>query len=253
MVVLVLANVAVFTAMALRPSSGDSYGPTRVAAASSPAGEAAPSPVATAPSAAPAPVVAPVLAVYGDGYAAGNASGGLGPAGWPVLVADATGAELSLHAVARAGYASVGVTGEDIPAAVRANPVPEAAVTVLFGSRNDAGEAVGTVQANAAAAIAAVLDQAPDTELVVIGPVWSDGNVPAGVIAARDAVRSAAQVARVTFVDPVADEWFADVPGLIAADGVSPTDQGHAYLAQQIEPLVSAALAQSGAGARPTA
>ncbi|MGY1698684.1 SGNH/GDSL hydrolase family protein [Geodermatophilus sp. SYSU D00766] len=241
---LVLVNAAVFAGMALRPAAEDPYGPTRLAAASAPtpapaAGTPAPVDAATSPE----PASTPVLAVYGDGYAAGNPSGGLGPAGWPAQVAASVGAELSLHAVARAGYAALGVTGEDLPAVVRANPVPDAAVTVLFGSRNDGDESTPAVEANASAAIAAVRQQAPDTVLLVVGPVWSDGDVPAGVVAARDAVRSAAEAAGAEFVDPVAEGWFADVTGLIATDGVSPTDQGHAYLAERIAPAVEAALA----------
>jgi hypothetical protein len=246
---LVLVNVAVFAGMALRPAAEDDYGPTRLAAASAPT--SAPTAGAPAPADAPAPASTPVLAVYGDGYAAGNPSGGLGPAGWPAQVAASVGAELSLHAVARAGYVAPGVTGEDLTAAVRANPVPDAAVTVLFGSRNDADESAPAVEANASAAIAAVRQQAPSTTLLVVGPVWSDADVPAGVVAARDAVRSAAQDAGVQFVDPIAERWFADVTGLIAADGVSPTDQGHAYLAEQIGPAVEAALEGTPAG--PTA
>ena len=44
------------------------------------------------------------------------------------------------------------------------------------------------------------------------------------------------------FVDPIADRWFVDRPDLIGADGVHPTDAGHAYMADKIVPLVSALL-----------
>lgn len=244
--VLVVANVALFTLMAFRPAPGDPYGPTRAAASVSPVA-AAPSPDRAAPAAPTRPRGTPVLAVYGDGYAAGNSSGGLGPAGWPARVASSAGAQLSLHAVPRAGYASVGATGQDLLQAVQATPVPDATVTVLFGSRNDAGEPVAAVQRNAAAAMAAVRDQAPGTTLLVIGPVWDDGSIPAGVVAARDAVRAAAEAAGVPFVDPLAEGWFARQSNLIAADGVSPTDAGHEYLAGLITPLVAAALEESPA------
>jgi hypothetical protein len=246
--VLVLGNVVLFTLMAIRPTPADPYGPTRAAASASPVTA---SPPQEAASTAPGqPLSTPVLAVYGDGYAAGNTSGGLGPAGWPAQVARQTGAALELHAVPQAGYASVGVTGQNLLDVVRTEPVPEAAVTVLFGSRNDTDEPVALVRANAEAAIAAIRAAAPTTTVLVIGPVWDDGNVPASVVAARDAVRAAAQAADVTFIDPVADGWFADQVGLIALDGVSPNDQGHAYLARLMAPVVGAALEGPG---RPTA
>jgi hypothetical protein len=56
----------------------------------------------------------------------------------------------------------------------------------------------------------------------------------------RDAVRDAAVAAGVTFVDPLVEEWFTGGVGLIADDGVSPNDAGHAYLAGVLEPYLPA-------------
>ncbi len=50
------------------------------------------------------------------------------------------------------------------------------------------------------------------------------------------------ELAGATFVDPIAARWFVDRPGLIGADGVHPTDAGHAYMAEKLAPLISAAL-----------
>ncbi len=177
-----------------------------------------------------------MLAVYGDGYASGNDMGGLGATGWPALVAQETGSRLALHAVPRAGYASIGVTGEDYPALIAANPVPGATVTILFGSRNDADEDLAVVQANAEKTISAA--QQASESVVVIGPVWDDADVPADALAVRDIVQAAAETAGVTFVDPLAEGWFAQEAGLISDDGISPNDGGHAYLAERITPLL---------------
>ncbi|MGY1834614.1 SGNH/GDSL hydrolase family protein [Blastococcus sp. SYSU DS0510] len=186
-----------------------------------------------------------MLAVYGDGYAAGNESGGLGAAGWPAIVAERTDAELQLHAVSRSGYAAAGATGQNFLDVVQSNPVPDADVTLLFGSRNDLDEPLTVVQENATAVIATVQSQAPDTSVVVVGPVWDDGNAPEALLAVRDAVQAAARAAGVAFVDPLAAGWFAQGSGLIAADGVSPNDQGHIYLADRVTPLIQAAVAQA--------
>ncbi|MGY1723804.1 SGNH/GDSL hydrolase family protein [Blastococcus sp. SYSU DS0533] len=238
-------NVAVFSAMALSPEPADPYGGSRVTESSIPS-PARPTPSAGTDDLPPVEQeAAPVLAVYGDGYAAGNESGGLGPAGWPAIVAQRVGAELQLNAVSRSGYAAAGATGQDFLDLVESTPVPDADVTLLFGSRNDLDESPAVVRENATAAIAAAQSQAPDTSVVVIGPVWDDGDVPDALLAVRDAVQAAARAVGVPFVDPLAAGWFAEQTGFIAADGVSPNDQGHVYLADRVTPLVQTAVAQA--------
>jgi lysophospholipase L1-like esterase len=208
---------------------------------------ASPTPAAAVPSdlATPTPTASDVLTVYGDGYAAGNEQGGIDAAGWPALVSSNLGMTLSLHAVSQAGYVSLGVTGKDLDGLVREAPPTGAAVTVLFGSRNDRGESAEQVQVQVTQTIADVRAAAPQTRLVVIGPAWSDAAVPADLVAARDAVKAAAVAAGVTFVDPIAEQWFSTGTGLIAGDGVSPTDLGHAFMAGEILPVVKGALTSS--------
>lgn len=237
LVLLVAVNIVVFTLMAQRPAGQEPYVVRPQAAATEePADTPSPTPVA-AP--APAqPVTPPVLAVYGDGYATGNELGGLGEAGWPALVAKGIGAQLVLSAVPRAGYAAVGATGETFVDLARAKPVPQAAVTLVLGTRNDAGHDAQVVQSRVTEVIGIIRAAAPTTVIVIVGPVWSDGNVPASVLGVRDAVQSAAIGAGLTFVDPLAEGWFAGRPELIAADGVSPNDDGHAYMAELLTPVL---------------
>jgi len=244
LVLLVLVNVALFTAVALSGERADPYGESRTVGGTSVPTQQSPRTSAAGAQAEDGRPV-PVLAVYGDGYAAGNESGGLGAAGWPALVAERTKAQLQLHAVSQCGYASVGTTGQNFSSLVTDQPVSEAAVTVIFGSRNDLGESVDAVRANAADVIAAVRTQSPGTVVVVVGPAWDDAAFPSALLPVRDAVRAAAQAEDVTFVDPLAEEWFAASSGLIAADGISPTDEGHVYLADQLTPVILAALAQA--------
>jgi hypothetical protein len=180
---------------------------------------------------------APILAVYGDGYSAGSTLGGQAAAGWPALMAQQLDADLRLHAVSMAGYAAIGTSGEDFSALVAANPVPDAAVTVVFGSRNDIGNAASAISQGAAETFQLVRTAAPTTQLVVVGPAWSNADVPDDLLALRDAVRAAAEAAGATFVDPVAQGWFSSPGDLIATDGISPTDAGHAFLASQIAPV----------------
>jgi lysophospholipase L1-like esterase len=241
---LVLANGVVFSYLALRPTSAES-----TTARSAPAAQAQDgAPTSSAPptqSGDAAEPELPVLAVYGDGYSTGNPLGGQGADGWPALVGQKLEADLRLHAVSRAGYAAIGTTGLNFPAAVRANPVPDADITVVFGSRNDLGNTRAAVAASAAETLQLIRSTAPSTKLVVIGPAWSSADVPAELVALRDAVRAAAADADVVFVDPLADGWFGQPTGLIATDGISPTDAGHAYLAERILPVLRQALEQA--------
>lgn len=236
LIVLVIGNVALFSTMFAKPAPADPYVPrtTPISAATDSTLSPADQPSREAVD------VTPVLAVYGDGYALGNDMGGLGPAGWPALVARQVGAELVLNAVPQAGYASIGITGQNYPAVVTSSPVPGAAVTILFGSRNDTDEDLAVVQANAEKAISAA-EQASGS-VVVIGPVWDDADVPAAALAVRDIVEAAARAAGVTFVDPLAEGWFARETGLISVDGISPNDAGHAYLAGRIAPVIATML-----------
>ncbi|SDY39231.1 Lysophospholipase L1 [Modestobacter sp. DSM 44400] len=237
---LVVANVVLFLLTRER-DAGASVGEadTQMSVSTGAVTSAPPTPASAAPTSAPG-----VLAVYGDGYAAGNEEGGLGAAGWPVLVAARTGMTLSLHAVPQAGYVSVGSTGQDYAGLVETAPVPDAAVTLVVGSRNDRSADAAEVLAQVQQVVNDVRAAAPSTIVVVVGPVWSDGEPPADVLDDRDAVKTAATAAGVAFVDPIARNWFAQPTGLISSDGVSPTDAGHAHLADLITPWVTAALSQ---------
>jgi hypothetical protein len=237
-----LANAALFTYLGVRPTSAESLPehPSPAAATSS----AALAPSTAAPASAVAPhEVTPVLAVYGDGYSAGSTLGGQADAGWPALVAQSVGAVLRLNAVPRTGYTATGESGQDFAAVAAARPVPDAAVTVVFGSRNDASASPSSVETKAAQTFREIRSQAPGTKLVVIGPAWSSDQVPDNLIAVRDALQAAAAGAGAAFVDPLADHWFGQPEGLIADDGISPTNEGHQYLADLIGPAVAAALA----------
>jgi GDSL-like Lipase/Acylhydrolase family len=247
--VLAVVNAALFTYLALRPAPVDPL-----------AGRSAPSPAAqtsgvtpaagttspaTTSEAAPEPAPTPVLAVYGDGYSLGNELGGQGAAGWSALVADELEADLRLHAVSMAGFAALGTTGQDLPGIVEASPEPDATVTVVYGSRNDWGQTASAVAEGATETFSTIMATAPETELVVVGPAWSNADVPAELLVLRDAVRDAAEAAGADFVDPLADGWFSDPATLIAPDGISPTDAGHEFMAAEILPAVQQALADA--------
>jgi lysophospholipase L1-like esterase len=188
---------------------------------------------------------APVLAFYGDGYVSGTSQGGVGAAGWPAIVSARVEAEPpTVHAAPGAGYvAQAPTTGDNFATLAQKAPEPTADVTIVFGSRNDYFARPDAVYAGAAQTFTTILAAAPNTRLLVIGPAWTDAAVPHQLPRVRNAIQRAAADARATFIDPLDDEWFVGLPQLIGADVVNPTDAGHVYLADSIEPALRQVLA----------
>jgi hypothetical protein len=250
-VLLVVANIGLVVLLVQRGSAPAPQATSPAAATGTPSG-ASGSPATGAPatgsatgSTSEASDEPAVLAVYGDGYSSGNSEGGTGAAGWPALVADRLDMRLQLNAATLAGYVRPGSTGQTYPQLVQAQPPSGAAVTVVFGSRNDVGAAPAQVQAAAAATFTAIEAADPTTRLVVVGPSWSSAGAPAELSAVSAAVRSAAEAAGATYVDPLSAGWFADPAGLVSpADGISLLDAGHTYLAGLIAPVVESARAR---------
>ena len=77
----------------------------------------------------------------------------------------------------------------------------------------------------------------------MIGQSWTSNSPPSSVTGLRDTLRTEATAAGATFIDPLAERWFVtDTTQLVSRDGVTLTDQGHRYLAEQLQPRVAAAL-----------
>lgn len=206
-----------------------------------PAAAAAFTPLTSAPSSA-APKV-PVIAVFGDSYTGGTALGGQGTKNWAQIVGRQVHATMRVAAAGGGGYVQVSpFTHGTFTDLIAAHPPTGADLVIVFGSRNDSGQDPAEVQSAAAADFAAITHADPAAKLLVVGPCWSAGTPPAGALAARDAVQKAAVAAGATFVDPLSGGWFSGRTDLIGSDGVHPTDAGHAYLADKIEPAVRSAI-----------
>lgn len=185
------------------------------------------------------------VSIIGDSYTGGTPYGGKGPRGWPSLASE----ELRREGVAidaavgyqggsgyvHPGNRDGGVFSDQVPIVVR----PEDRLTVLFGSRNDKDTPAEELASAVARTFAEVTNSAPSTSLLVIGTPWLKAEVPSAILRNRDIVRSQADAFGATFIDPIAEGWFVDRPELIASDGVHPTDDGHAYMAEKIAPLIA--------------
>ncbi len=184
------------------------------------------------------------IVVIGDGYTSGTARGGEDPTAWPALLEQRLeDVDVRVSAADGAGFLTANVFGRTIGNLAVAAPMADADLVVVFGGRTDGPDVAGELAPAASKVFQQARTAAPDAEILVIGPAWPGAQVPAEVLANRDSIAAAAAQARASFVDPLAAGWFGDQAGLIAPDGVHPTQQGQRYLADVIEPLVRDAIA----------
>ncbi|WP_370062635.1 GDSL lipase [Mycobacterium sp. MAA66] len=187
------------------------------------------------------------IAVVSDSYTTGTNMGGLGPRGWTALAWGQL-AEQGLRidpdvaAEGRAGYWQRGDHGSVFGDLTTRAVQPDDRLVVFFGSRNDQGADPLQLSGLTHDAFDLAHRIAPGARLLVIGPPWPTADVPPAVLQIRDVLRMQAGFAGATFIDPIAERWFVDNPSLIGADGVHPTDAGHAYLAGRIAPLIRSQL-----------
>ena len=242
-VVMVVGSVALAV---LLPLGLNRTAPPADAALQRPAATATPTP---SPAVAPPVTDAPAdrVVVIGDGYTSGTTEGGLGPDGWPALLEDRLAeadvpADVDVTADVGAGFVATGASGLTFGGLADTADLAAADVVVVLGSRDDGPGISDQVAAAAEELLAGVVQRAPEAELVVVGPVWPEDPAPAGARNNRDVIREAATAVGATFVDPIEDAWLVDEPELLGAGGVYPTDAGHAYLADRLEPAVRSAL-----------
>jgi lysophospholipase L1-like esterase len=184
------------------------------------------------------------IAVIGDSYTTGMlAEGGMGPRNWAPLAWQKLaqrGVQVDADVVAEggAGYEARGNRGNVFADLTPRAVQPDDALIVFFGSRNDKDADLGLVTRLSHDALMMARQAAPNARMLVIGPPWVNADVPPNLFGVRDILRDQARQVGATFVDPIAERWFFDNPELIGADGIHPTDAGHAYMADKIAPLI---------------
>lgn len=183
------------------------------------------------------------VAVIGDSYTTGTDQGGLGSKtwtarAWVTLARQGVQVAPDVAAEGGAGYGVSGNHGSAFAELAAGAVHPDDVLVVFFGSRNDQG--VNPQQLAEAAHDAFDLAHriAPSALLLVIGPPWPTADPPGAALEVRDVVADQALKIGATFVDPIVENWFVDQPALIGADGIHPTDAGHAYMAAKIVPLI---------------
>lgn len=200
-------------------------------------------PVLTAP---PEPGVT-YVAIIGDSFTSGSSSGGEGPNGWPAIVTSMLqnqGVKIkpAVGAKSGSGYVRHSTQGS-VPFVNQVGQVvgTKDSLVILFGSPYDQTVLPRLSEQFAASVqhtLAEVKKAAPNAKLLVIGPAWVQPNTSPEISQVRDIVKAQAEAIAATFVDPLAEEWFAGHPEMVGANGDSPDNSGHLLMAEKIAPLV---------------
>ena len=214
------------------PAAAPSPSPTAVRVVT-PSPTAAPSPCSPAPLPAGSRV-----SVVGDSYTSGlPETGGVGPKGWPALLAQRTGWRVTTHALTGSGFIAPGLGKDgktyDGPTFVDlAREVGRSDLVLVFGSLNDLqylGESGATARYQVAVGkvLASVRSKAPR---VVVATTFAIGAPTRSLSEMRDRTRRLSRGRCTDFLDPLDEGWFLDGQ-LIAGDGEHPSDAGHVRLA----------------------
>jgi len=167
--------------------------------------------------------------------------GGLRQSNWSALVGKDLGWVDCANAVGGSGW-TVGAEGNTFGARVDWAVAQRPALIIFFNGINDLNGGPGGIGESADAALKDLQAKAPDVPVVVIGPVLVRDLQAPGVRGMRDEVEDAAVANGATFIDPVAEGWFAgDKRALLGEDEFHPTDEGHRYLAGLMEASVASA------------
>ncbi|QTG79520.1 SGNH/GDSL hydrolase family protein [Arthrobacter crystallopoietes] len=186
------------------------------------------------------------IAVIGDSYSSGTSIGGQHEKNWvdvshKQLSDNGLRVTITKAAEGGAGYVQVGNQGGTFVSNLARAANEDTDLIVFVGSRNDIRHVTG-LSTEVSRAYEDAARMAPEAELLTIGAPWVDGNVPTEIHAINERLGIAAEAAGGNFVDPVENAWFFGQSNLIGADGVHPTDEGHAYMAAMITPHIQAAL-----------
>jgi lysophospholipase L1-like esterase len=181
--------------------------------------------------------------VVADSLATVTAPGGPNIA-YPLVAGRLLGWQVRLDAHAGTGFSTPdGLDAQHPSFAARVRSFAgsdPSVVVVALGSDDVAAAAPGRaveVLTTAARQLADLRQRLPGARIVVLGPLPSGGTPSATLLAVRGALQIAAQVARVLFIDPIAEGWITgdqahplsgNAAQMLAADGRHLTPAGHA-------------------------
>ena len=180
------------------------------------------------------------VSVIGDSYTTGEpGKGGIGPKGWPAILARRTGWTVYKDAMGASGYLSKGFTGKAYDGPIYLDqtaklPAQKPDLVIVFGSANDLRHTeppyfVEYVRKT----LQAVRKAAPNAYVVVATSFWYDDHPPQEMLYIGQVEKAEVQrLGCAVYLDPIAEAWFGDrYRYLFVPHDDHPTDAGHLRLA----------------------
>ncbi|MCU1479676.1 MAG: hypothetical protein JWQ19_462 [Subtercola sp.] len=186
----------------------------------------------------PGPNATPLVVYLGNSFVGGSSEDSGSQDRFPALVGDALHTDWQSITSGGSGYVDPGDDGlrfDDLAEQVPA----DASLVVIMGSDDDAGYSYEQIMDAALTTLQTIKQRAPNATILVVSTPWVSADVPDGIQTSRNAVRDAAAMDALPYVDPIADGWwFTGPPEQIGNDGLHPTDLGHALAAEHLEPVI---------------
>lgn len=189
---------------------------------------------------APSGTAGKLLVAVGNSFVGGSPMDSGTARRWPGLIATRLGMRLDVIAAGSSGYADPGDAGLTYRDLVRKIPA-DAAVVVIMGSDDDAPYPRDQIERDARLALNDALARAPHAQIIVTSTPWVEKDPDSGIENTRDAVRAAASELGLEYIDGLGTWLVTGPPGQIGADGLHPTDLGHAELADALSVPIRAA------------
>jgi lysophospholipase L1-like esterase len=190
------------------------------------------------------------VVVLGDSYAGGSSMDSGPGYRWPALLANRDNFNVHVQAVGGSGFTvdgpgKPGTSIRDQAQHVTRYGTPD--VVVIMAARNDIHQsATSKVGPAVTATLATIHRAAPKAKVLLIGPVWAGETTPFLYRVFATLEYRADRAAGGAYIDGATQSgpWFKGHPEMIGTDHVHPNNQGHALMADKINPALRVALRQ---------
>jgi len=165
-------------------------------------------PRASNPAVTPLPVHPRVL-VFGDSYTQGVGADPL-TLGYAYQLGDQLGWNVTVDGVGGSGYIAPGPPqqGPFLKRLTTAAPGPFDLI-LLQGSSNDERQPLADLAPAVDQTVAAFRARYPTARIILLGPIALHGSVPEAKAAVNDTLKNYAAGHQLSFIDPIAESWFA--------------------------------------------
>ena len=184
----------------------------------------------------------PSVVIIGDSTTAGTKLGGQGYSNWTSIViaraqADKLNVVFQVSGRGQSGYLRPGAVGTTFVSETEQVVDSNTRLVVYFGSTNDV-DAVGNLAGAVATAYNDARKISPRAKLLVVAPMSPPyETLPDGLARVVRILGEQASTHGAQFLDATDQMWMRGT-GMIGADGVHPTDKGHAAIAAHMYPAI---------------